>query len=327
MYKLKIGVYLLDKFKRIEIDKRLDRIAEIKKSNFLSDEEEDEIKQLEQEIRELKGEANPNDYEKAIIEEINPNIKEEPSIQPVQGDKSSKGMTEEELEKKLDEEYQKKIESRTKQAVQDNKSDKLAEESINKEEKIPVGVAEEMLKNLRLKEKRLRELLQIEQVKSNIEGLEKKLYETIKEQNYVISKRDEKGLVTINKDLYQRKIQELEFQLEHTSGIIPRWKIKQKISDLKNAKRFAMMNNGMVKVSGKLASISNIISKAGNELSKLDRLAVPVQDKRKNKKQKKRNQKDQEDDPRDLDYGFNVDRMFGYDSKKGKKDYETGYKW
>jgi hypothetical protein len=243
-------------------------------------------------------------------------------------------MSEEELQAKLDSERQEKIQARTKSIEQEKKNDISTEESFSNQEKIPAGVAEELLKNLRLKEKRLRELLQIEQVKSNIEDLEKKLYETVKEQNYVISKRDEKGLVTINKELYQRKIQELEFELEHTEGFLKRFKIKQKISDLKNAKRFALMSNGMIKVSGKLVSISNTISKAGNELSKLDRLAVPVQDKKKqskkqNKKQKKRNRNEDEEDPKQADYGFNVDHMFGYDSKKGKKDnyFETDFKW
>jgi hypothetical protein len=331
----------LDKFKRIEIDKRLDRISEIKKSMFNSDEELAEIDKLQQEIRDLKGEPHPEHYEDAIIKEVNPDTMpqdqesiSQPSIQPVQDGISHQSMSEEELQAKLDIERQEKIQARTKSIEQEKKNDISTEESFGNQEKIPVGVAEEMLKNLRLKEKRLRELLQIEQVKSNIEGLEKKLYETIKEQNYVISKRDEKGLVTINKELYQRKIQELEFELEHTEGFLKRFKIKQKISDIKNAKRFAIMSNGMVKVSGKLASISNTISKAGNELSKLDRLAVPVQDKRKqskkqNRKQKKRNQKDQEDDPRQADFGFNVENMFGNDSKKGKKDnyFETDFKW
>lgn len=319
----------------------MDKLGELDAIEFKNDEEFEEMKQLKKEISYLKGESPPEEYEnslnnedKAVTDKIN-SINEQNNLSTENKEENQfskitqnhNTISDEELQNVFDKEHTQKVEARTREAQEANKKEMEAVEKNRDQPKeqasLPLDEVDKKFASMKIKEARLRKLIEMEKTGNNIEALEQKLNSILKEQSYVISKPNSEGIVTIDKEKYTEKLAELNEQLQSETGFFKRLSIRQKINDLKLGKGFAHASNGMVKTTKVLLKIGNGIRSASEHLNKLDFQPAQVNksNKQNNQKKKNRNQKDEEE-TKPNDYGFNSNNIFGsnkQDNQKQKK--------
>lgn len=202
---------------------------------------------------------------------------------------------------------------------QNNKDSQLVQ--VNKDPNSMSQSAKDQLNDLKRKREAIENELKIEKEKDQLSKLSKELDSIKKESDYVMSKPDEEGLITLNEAKYQEKMKKLSLDLEAATTFMEKQKIKTQIGKLQSARMRVKLNNGVVKVSKhskKLSKWMNEISGAFGEMGKLGSLGELEQKKEESSKQqkkkgKKNNQEDQEEQKKKAktkDYGFNMENVF-----------------
>lgn len=174
------------------------------------------------------------------------------------------------------------------------------------------NLTENKLQELERQKKELNNLIKIANTQSDIDKLKEKLKEINQESNYITSKPDKEGMVHIREDVYKRRLEELQQELQITTGRWKRFRLQSKINSIKSKKKAIQTQNTIHKIGKVAMSISEGIGKLGNELSPLAKLGDMGEKKPKDHKGKK-------EEP--FDFGFNIDNVFNskYGNKQEKK--------
>ena len=83
--------------------------------------------------------------------------------------------------------------------------------------------------------------------------------------DWIISKRDENGIIHVNKIKYKQKLAGLYEVLRQTQGFWNRLAVRMRIFDWKMAKAGVMLYNGRIKSSRVVAKASNSISEISGQ--------------------------------------------------------------
>ena len=135
-------------------------------------------------------------------------------------------------------------------------------------------------------------------------------------EEYVISKRDENGIIHVNNEKYNQRLDGLKEELKHTKGFFNRLMVRLRIFDWRMAKISAKINNGITKTSRGAAKVSNSISQVSKQpdqftdVSGFSEEPQPRKSKRRKRKHRAKKQNDYDIFRGENDYGFNMENVF-----------------
>ena len=220
----------MTKTKQERLEQLIQRYKDLVKITFKSDQESNELEQLEKEIETIKDLIHDDTYHTKQLAQV---------TQPWP-----------------DPQTYKKDQPETKKPTQD--------QLINEELRWK-------LKQLKDKQKLIDQKLKLHKLEEDIEKKTEKLKEMDQEDNYITSKPDKDGIITLEQAKYDKKMKLLQEKLDQTTGFIARSKVKSEISKLQSTKAHVKMVNGSIKLARGIKKVSGFIddmSKGLNELSK-----------------------------------------------------------
>jgi len=135
---------------------------------------------------------------------------------------------------------------------------------------------------LRKKERIINTKLKAFRLEQEIEKKEQKLRELEKEQQYVTKKPDKDGIIQLDQDKYERKMQELQEKLSKAQGWKEKNAIKAQINHLQMAKIHTKINNSAIKISKGAAKFSKFMDDIGKTFGEFSKFSGYKEKTRKN---------------------------------------------
>jgi len=171
-------------------------------------------------------------------------------------------------------------------------------------------------RDLLQQENELKIRLDIRERQQKIDKMKNKLDELDKEDQYITTKKDKDGLYQIKEEQYKNKSKSARQKYDDAKGFKNKMNALTELANIKTIKGMKIFNNGMIKTSKGISSVSKHIgnvSDALNEISSYSGYTKPSRtstkskskSKKKGKKSKSRPKKDYNDN-----YGFNSKEVF-----------------
>jgi hypothetical protein len=126
---------------------------------------------------------------------------------------------------------------------------------------------------LKQKERLIDDKLKLHKLETEVEKKQEKLKEIQKEDRYITKKPDKEGIIQLEQHKYEKRIAELQAQLEKATTWREKNRISSEIQALKMTKVQVKINNASIKMGRGVQGFSKFVNQLGNSLGNLSKFS------------------------------------------------------